>query len=79
MDDKVLVKWYDAKFHPGTHNRETILTFQMALFESLGYLISQDATTTKIAGELNNEGDYRDITLIPSGSIVSVTGLTNEV
>lgn len=48
----------------------------MALFESLGYLVSRDKTTTIIAGEYNDECQYRDITLIPSGSIISIRKLT---
>ncbi|GAG51969.1 unnamed protein product [marine sediment metagenome] len=42
----------------------------------MGYLLSRDKQTTIIAAERNDEGEYRDITLIPTGSIVSVEPLT---
>lgn len=48
----------------------------MCLFESLGYLVNQDDITTKIAAELNNENQYRDITLIPTKAIISVEELS---
>ena len=44
----------------------------MCLFTSLGYLIEKNDTTTTIAEEYNDEGNYRNIMLIPSGSIVSI-------
>ena len=47
----------------------------MCLFNSLGYLIAKTDITTTIAAERNNEGEYRDITLIPTGSIVSIREL----
>ena len=71
----VLVKWHDARFYPGTYSKENSIKHEMCLFESLGYLLSQDSTTTRIASEQNNEGEYRDITLIPTGSIVSIKKL----
>ena len=72
----VLIKWHDAKFNSATLSKEEIGKLKMALFESLGYLVSRDKTTTIIAGEYNDECQYRDITLIPSGSIISIRKLT---
>ena len=74
--EKVLVSWHDARFYSGTYKREAILDHKMALFESVGYLISEDDKTTIIASERNDEGEYRDVTLIPSGSIVSIGRLS---
>ena len=74
--EMVLVKWHDAKFFPGTHDGPLIMCSKMALFESLGYLITQNETTTVIAAECNDQEEYRDITLIPSGSVISVNKLT---
>ena len=71
----VMVEWHDAKFFPGTYDKEAIKEHKMALFKSLGFLISQDSTTTRIASEENSEGEYRDITLIPTGSIVKICEL----
>jgi hypothetical protein len=71
--EKVLITWHDARFYPGTYKREDITVgHKMALFESMGYLISKDAQTTIIASEHNDEGEFRDVTLIPSGSIVAM-------
>ena len=76
MEEKALVQWYDAKFNFATLSKEEIYGLKMALFESLGYLVARDKTTTIIAGESNDECQYRDITLIPSGSIISIRKLT---
>lgn len=72
---KVIIKWVDAKFCPGIHSEEAILEHSMSEFESLGYLISKTELTTIIAAERNNDGEYRDITLIPTGSIQSIQDL----
>jgi hypothetical protein len=74
----VLIEWHDARFFSGTYNEETIRDHKMALFNSLGYLITQDKITTVLAAECNNEGEYRDVTLIPTGSIISIKKLTPE-
>lgn len=73
----VIVEWHDARFFPGTYNTEAITKeCKMQIFKSLGYLVSQDQITTIIAGEQNDEEEYRDITLIPSGSIISIRMLS---
>ena len=71
----VLVTWRDARFYQGTRKQDEIEGIKMAVFESMGYLLSRDKLTTIIAAERNDEGEYRDITLIPTGSIVSVREL----
>lgn len=71
----VVVKWYDTRFFPGTYTKEACEGHNMCLFESLGYIITKDKTTVRIAAERNNEGEYRDITLIPTGSILSIKEL----
>ena len=76
MSRKVLIKWRDARFNPGCLTLDAIAELQMATFETIGYLISQDKTTTKIAAELNDEAEYRDISLIPTGSIISIRRLS---
>lgn len=72
----VVVKWHDARFFPGTYTKEDCKKHNMCLFESLGYIISKDKTTIRIAAERNDEGQYRDITLIPAGSVISIRKLT---
>lgn len=74
----VLVEWYDARFYQGTYSKEDSIKHNMCIFKSLGYLISKDRITTRIAAEHSNEGDYRDITLIPTGSIISIKKMTIE-
>jgi len=73
--EMVLVEWRDVRFFSGTYDEKTIMNYKMALFNSLGYLIAKDEVTTILAAELNNENEYRDVTLIPTGSIISVKKL----
>ena len=73
--EMVLIQWHDAKFCPGSHTEEEALKHEMALFDSLGYLVSKDELTTFLATEQDSEGKFRDITLIPTGSIVSIKKL----
>ena len=74
--EMVLVEWHDARFFSGTYDEKTVRNHKMALFNSLGYLIASDKITTILAGEFNNENEYRDITLIPTGSIISIKKLS---
>jgi len=75
MMGKVFVKWYDAKFDPGPHKSDELANLKLSFFKLLGYLVMKDDTTTIIASEYSDDGDYRDITIIPTGSIVSVEEL----
>jgi len=76
MDNKiVLVKWTDAKIYPGMHKLEEALARKMEVFKSVGYMVDKDDKVTKIAHELTDTGEYRDILLIPSGSIISIQEL----
>ncbi len=71
----VNVEWHDARFYSGTYTEDVCKQHKMCLFNSIGYLIAKDKITTIIAAERNDEGEYRDITLIPTGSIVSIREL----
>lgn len=71
----VVVKWHDARFYPGTRWADEIADAEMVIFESVGYLVRRDGTTTIIAGETNDEKGHGDITLIPTGSIISIRGI----
>ena len=75
MNHKVLVRWHDARLCPNTYSADKACALSMAQFETLGYLLSKDSTTTRLASERNNEGQYRDIILIPTGSIISIRRL----
>lgn len=74
--EMVLVEWHDARFFPGTYDEKTIKHHKMCLFNSIGYLIKKDRTITILAAERNDEDEYRDITLIPTGSILSIKKLS---
>ena len=71
----VNVEWHDARFFSGPYKEHACRQHKMCRFNSLGYLIAKNSTTTTIAAECNDEGEYRDITLIPTGSIVSIREL----
>lgn len=71
----VSVEWHDARFFPGTYKEDVCRQHKMCRFNSIGYLIEKNSTTTTIAAERNDEGEYRDITLIPTGSIVLIREL----
>jgi hypothetical protein len=71
----VLIKWYDAKIYPGMHELDEALKREMDAFESLGYLVDRNKVVTRIAHEVTLKGDFRDILLIPSGSIQLIQGL----
>ena len=79
MDDvnqnMVNIEWHDARFFPGTYKEDECRQHKMCRFNSIGFLIAKDGITTVIAAERNDEGEYRDITLIPTGSIISIKKL----
>ena len=74
-NQKVLVRWHDARLCPNTYSTEDAFSLEMAEFQTIGYLISKDPTTLKMASECNNEGQYRDVILIPTGSVISIRRL----
>lgn len=74
----VLIEWRDAKIYPGMHNVEDALNRKMDVFESLGYLVDKNDEATRIAHEITGGGEYRDILLIPSGSIISIQELVTS-
>ena len=69
---KVVIKWADAKIYPGMHKFNDALECKLDIFESLGYLVQKNDEATVVAHELTNSGEYRDILLIPSGSVISI-------
>jgi len=75
---KVVVKWLDARIYPGMHKLDEALGRKMDIFESLGYLVDKNDEATKIAHEITDTGEYRDILLIPSGSVISIQELVTS-
>ncbi len=78
IQSMVKIEWHDARFFPGTYSGDACGEHKMCLFDSLGYLIKQDDITTVLAAECNDEGEYRDVTLIPTGSIVTIKELIEK-
>ena len=78
QNKKVVIKWIDAKIYPGMHDIDSALTRKMDVFESLGYLIEKNDEATKIAHEITDTGEYRDVLLIPSGSVISIQELVTS-
>ena len=76
MNSKELFHWHDARLFPDIYSADEARNLKMQKFETIGYLLLKDSTTTILAAERNNEGQYRQITLIPSGSIGSVRRLS---
>jgi hypothetical protein len=72
----VLVEWHDARLYPDMRDEKRIEECRMQLFASVGYLIRRDEVTTVLASEYNDEGEFREITLIPSGSVLSIKELS---
>jgi len=60
------------------HNTSEALARKMDIFESLGYLIEKNNQATIIAHEITDKGEYRDILLIPSGSVISIHELVTS-
>jgi len=73
--DMVIIKWIDAKFCSGIHTENEALEHELTEFASIGYLVSKTELATIIATEYNNDGEYRSITIIPTGSIQNMSKL----
>ena len=74
----VFIKWTDARIFTGQFSKEDALSKRAQVFNSVGYLVDKNPTITKIAHEITDDGEYRDILLIPTGSIINmkVLGVT---
>ena len=76
VNDIVMVTWRDARCFSGTYKENEIQQLKCAVFETVGHFISRDSNTIIVAGERNDEGQYRDVSLIPTGMVTSVVRLT---
>ena len=61
------VEWHDARFFPETYKKDACRRHKMCRFNSMGYLIAKTGIATNIATGRNGDGEYRDVTLIPTG------------
>jgi len=75
MNKMLVICWADARIFQGMHKRDEALKLEMEIFNSIGYLVEENDTVTKIAHEITNNGEYRDILLIPTGTIIAIQEL----
>ena len=71
----VCIVWYDARLYTGIYTEDECKQTKMSLFTTLGYLINKNDIAATIAEEYNDDGDYRNIMLIPTGSIISISDM----
>ena len=75
----VIIVWRDARLFHGSYSIEDAKQKDMLIFESVGYMLSQDEIVTRIAHEKDSDGELRDITLIPTGSIIDILELMPQL
>jgi hypothetical protein len=75
MPPRVIITWRDAKLCRGTYTKDDIAYLRTATFNALGVLVSKDEQTVVLASEFNDEGQFRDVSLIPTGCIISIRRL----
>ena len=71
-DKIVLVEWYDAAFMTKNMSKDEALKENLILYKTFGLLISKDKILIRLANEINEDGNYRGVNFIPTGSIVSI-------
>lgn len=71
------VKWRDSCV---LRDQQTIdADFDVAIMESVGFLIQEDKKKLVLAGELLENGNARRIIVIPKENIIMQVGLTNSI
>lgn len=73
--DIVKVKWCKTRFVPGEAPIEECREENYDEFESLGFLISENADRV-IIGHERIANDYSDISIIPKGCIIELSYLS---
>jgi len=74
-----VVEWRDATLIDGSMKIEDCLEKEMPIYKTFGVLIKKDKTTTRLASEILKNGiRFRELNLIPTGSIISITSLKEE-
>ena len=71
----IIIVWRDARLFHGSYSIEDAKQKDMLIYESIGYMLSQDDLITRIAHEKDSDGELRDITLIPTGSVINILEL----
>ena len=71
------VKWRDSCV---LRDQQTIdADFDVAIMESVGFVLQEDAKKLVLAGELLENGNARRIIVIPKENIIMQVGLTNSI
>ncbi len=71
----VVVKWYDACLWDRTLTLEECLNIKMPVYKTYGILLRKDETILHIASESSDNGRFRELNLIPTGSVISIKTL----
>jgi hypothetical protein len=71
------VKWRDSCV---LRDQQTIdADFDVAIMESVGFVLQEDKKKLVLAGELLENGNARRIIVIPKENIIMQVGLTNSI
>jgi hypothetical protein len=71
------VKWRDSCV---LRDQQTIdADFDVAIMESVGFVLQEDAKKLVLAGELLENGNARRTIVIPKENIIMQVGLTNSI
>ena len=70
---KIEVKWRDSNIYP--RQRYIKDDFKVCFIASVGYLVSEDSKQIVIARDDMEDGDIRDVIVIPRENIVTISEL----
>lgn len=62
---KVVVHWQDTRHSGGQFDLQEAKTIRSTEFSTIGFLVKRGRRDVVIAGDISEEGHYRDITTIP--------------
>jgi len=54
LKEMVVIEWHDARLFPDTYSADEASNLKMQKFETIGYLLLRDSTTTTLASERND-------------------------
>ena len=76
IEKMVLIEWYDACLLSRSMTREDCISEEMPIYKTFGILVKKDKVTVRIASEITKDGkQFREVSLIPAGSVISITRL----
>ena len=72
--DLILVNWLDARVYGRAASIEELKKdFSLCEFNTVGFFVLNDGKKFIMASDVSPDGEYRDINVIPTSTIVSVT------